>query len=186
MELNERDGSKGAVTLLFYPYPSFSIDRKQKMQYTFCTNHHNTVVRLLYPIPIRRGVIFLFITLNYKSRTPICDQLCESIIQLTGCGAMQPGDPLPSVRNLAQELGINPNTVQKSYRILEQQGILESIPGKGSFIARGEGAKSILRAEGAKALKEGIDTAISRGLTTEEIRELCQRYLEQKEGLSHD
>lgn len=128
----------------------------------------------------------MFITLNYKSRTPICDQLCESIIQLAGCGALASGDPLPSVRSLAQELGINPNTVQKSYRILEQQGILESIPGKGSFIARGDGAKSTLRETGRKALEEGIETALSRGLSAQEIIEICENYIRKKEGNDHD
>lgn len=128
----------------------------------------------------------MFITLNYKSRTPICDQLCESIIQMTGCGVLTSGDPLPSVRNLAQELGINPNTVQKSYRILEQQGILESIPGKGSFIARGDGAKNTLRVLGKKALEEGIEAALSRGISPTEVRTICENYLTKKEGISND
>lgn len=129
----------------------------------------------------------MFITLNYKSRTPICDQLCDSIIQLAGCGVLASGDSLPSVRSLAQELGINPNTVQKSYRILEQQGILESIPGKGSFIARGDGARVTLRETGRKTLEAGIETALSRGLSPEEILQICESYLSnKKEGNAHD
>lgn len=128
----------------------------------------------------------LFITLDYKSRTPLCDQLCESVIRLAACGAMAPGDQLPSVRSLAQELGINPNTVQKSYRILETQGIIESIPGKGSFLSRRDTARDRLRATGIQALEEGIQTALDRGVTSAEIMERCEAYLKQKEGQSDD
>lgn len=163
----------------YFSFLIFPLDNRCTNSYTNCISNHHTVKQH------DRGES-LFITLNYKSRTPICDQLCESIIQLAGCGAMAPGDPLPSVRSLAQELGINPNTVQKSYRLLEQQGILESIPGKGSFIARGDGARDTLRSIGEKALEEGIDTALSRGLTPQEIRCLCDDYLTKKEGQSND
>lgn len=128
----------------------------------------------------------MFITLNYKSRTPICDQLCESIIQLAGCGVLAPGDPLPSVRSLAQELGINPNTVQKSYRTLEQQGILDSIPGKGSFISRSHKVQTNLRAVGFKALDEGIEMALRRGISPADIQQHCQDYFTMKEGQPND
>ncbi len=129
---------------------------------------------------------FLIITLNYKSKTPLCDQLCESIIRLAACGALPPGESLPSVRSLAQELGINPNTVQKSYRMLEQQGVIESVPGKGSFIAQGKAAQQRLRNTGVAALEEGIQTALDRGISPEEIPQICAEYLKKKEGTTHD
>lgn len=128
----------------------------------------------------------MFITLNYKSRKPICDQLCESIIQLVACGAMAPGEQLPSVRSLASDLGINPNTVQKSYRILEHDGVIESVPGKGSFVARENNARSQLRSGGRKLLEEALQTALDRGLTPAELLSICQAYLSKKEGNPHD
>lgn len=127
---------------------------------------------------------FLFITLNYKSKTPLSDQLCEAIIQLSACGGLSPGEALPSVRALAQELGVNPNTVQKSYRMLEQQGVIESVPGKGSFVAQGNAALERLRASGRAALEQAIQTALNWGLSPVEVARICAEYLEQKEGAS--
>ncbi len=129
---------------------------------------------------------FLLISLNYKSKTPLCDQLCESVTQLSACGVLSPGDALPSVRSLAQELGVNPNTVQKSYRMLEQQGIIESVPGKGSFIAQGGAARQRLRESGRQALENGIQTALDRGLRPPEVSQICADYLKKKEGSTDD
>lgn len=128
----------------------------------------------------------LIITLNYKSKMPLCDQLCASVIQLAVCGALAPGEALPSVRALAQELGVNPNTVQKSYRMLEQQGVIESVPGKGSFLAQGDAARQRLRASGQQALEQGIQTALDRGLQPVEVARICADYLKKKEGSSDD
>ena len=128
----------------------------------------------------------MFISLNYKSRTPLCDQLCESVIRLAACGGMAPGEQLPSVRSLAQDLGINPNTVQKAYRLLEQQGVIETVPGKGSFLSQQNGAREQLRASGLKALTQGIQTALDRGVSPEEITVFCAEYLQKKEGNLHD
>lgn len=128
----------------------------------------------------------LFITLNYKSKTPLCDQLCESVIRMAVCGGIAPGEALPSVRALAQELGVNPNTVQKSYRMLEQQGIIESVPGKGSFLSQNSAAVDYLRRTGRTALEEGIQTALNRGLSPVEIAQVCAEYLKKKEGSAHD
>lgn len=129
---------------------------------------------------------FLPISLNYKSKRPLCDQLCESVTQLVACGGLAPGDALPSVRSLAQELGVNPNTVQKSYRMLEQRGIIESVPGKGSFIAQGGAARERLRQSGREALEDGIQTALDRGLHPVEVAQICGEYLKKKEGSTDD
>jgi GntR family transcriptional regulator len=86
------------------------------------------------------------------------------------------------VRSLAQELGINPNTVQKAYRMLEQRGVIESVPGKGSFISEQDEAREQMRASGWKALEKGLQTALDRGISTEEIAGFCVDYLNRKEG----
>jgi GntR family transcriptional regulator len=128
----------------------------------------------------------LFITLNYKSKTPLSDQLCDSIAQLAACCGLSPGEALPSVRALAQELGVNPNTVQKSYRMLEQQGVIESVPGKGSFVAQGDAARERLRTAGRAVLEESIQKALNWGLSPVEIARICGEYLEKKGGTRHD
>lgn len=80
-------------------------------------------------------------TLDYKSRKPLYDQLCESVERMAACGVLTQGCRLPSVRVLAEELAINPNTVQKAYRMLERNGIIQTVPGKGSFLAGRDEAK---------------------------------------------
>ena len=74
-------------------------------------------------------------TLDTRSRVPIYEQLIEQLKRLMMRDVLQKDEQLPSVRSLAQELTINPNTIQKAYRELEREGFIYSIPGKGSFVA---------------------------------------------------
>ena len=73
--------------------------------------------------------------LNYRDGRPIYEQVRDGLRQLLVTGAIQPGEKLPSVRQLASQLAINPNTIQKAYEALEQEGYVYSVPGKGSFAA---------------------------------------------------
>jgi GntR family transcriptional regulator len=73
--------------------------------------------------------------LDIRSRVPIYEQLVEKWKELIIHEVYQPDQQLPSVRVLAQELTVNPNTIQKAYRELEHQGYIYSIPGKGKFVA---------------------------------------------------
>ena len=74
------------------------------------------------------------IQVDVKDRKPIWEQLVENIKTLVVCGAMHPDEQLPSVRALAGELAINPNTIQNAYAELERCGVVYSIPGRGSFV----------------------------------------------------
>lgn len=73
-------------------------------------------------------------TLDYRDARPIYAQICDGIREQILTGILQEGDRLPSVRELATQLTINPNTIQRSYRQLELDGWIASVPGKGSFI----------------------------------------------------
>ncbi len=75
------------------------------------------------------------IVIDYKSRMPIYEQLVERIRTLALEGFYAPGAKLPSVRQLSAEIGINPNTVQRAYNTLVQQGVAETAAGKGIFIS---------------------------------------------------
>ena len=75
------------------------------------------------------------LTIDLKDRRPIYEQLIDQIMYLVRHGVMQPGEQLPSVRSLAGELAINPNTIQKAYAELERRGITYSVPGRGSFVS---------------------------------------------------
>ncbi|MBQ1705756.1 MAG: GntR family transcriptional regulator [Clostridia bacterium] len=76
------------------------------------------------------------IRLNSHDPRPIYEQIMENLRRLIVSGAMAPGEKLPSVRELAIQLAINPNTIQRAYRELENEGYIVTLPGKGSFVAR--------------------------------------------------
>ena len=73
------------------------------------------------------------ISLNYRDSRPIYEQIKDGLKKLIVSGAMAPDEKLPSVRALATQLSINPNTIQRAYNELENEGFIYSIPGKGSF-----------------------------------------------------
>lgn len=75
------------------------------------------------------------LSINYKDPRPIYEQVRDALRQLILSGAIAPGEKLPSVRELAASLAINPNTIQRSYRELEGLGLINTVPGKGAFAA---------------------------------------------------
>ena len=72
--------------------------------------------------------------LDLKSRVPIYEQLKNKTLELIMAGVLEQDSQLPSVRSLARELGVNPNTIQKAYQDMEKEGIIYSVAGKGSFV----------------------------------------------------
>lgn len=75
-------------------------------------------------------------TIDLTSRTPIYEQIYFKIIELVIKGSLKENDQIPSVRNFAKDTGVNPNTVAKAYQELERNGIIYSLTGRGSFIAK--------------------------------------------------
>ena len=73
------------------------------------------------------------ISINYRDPRPIYEQVCAGLRKLIVSGAVPTDERLPSVRELATQLAINPNTIQRAYRALEQEGYICTVPGKGSF-----------------------------------------------------
>lgn len=73
--------------------------------------------------------------IDMRSRTPIYEQIIDSIKELVVKGVIIPGEKLPSVRDMAKDMTLNPNTVQKAYQELERQGIISTLRGKGTFIS---------------------------------------------------
>jgi GntR family transcriptional regulator len=96
--------------------------------------------------------------LNFKSGTPVYLQLVEQVKTAAASGAVQPGEPLPSIRPLAEELRVNRNTVAKAYGELENQRVIETIAGKGCFVrASSSPFKKDVR---LKLVAEKIDDAV--------------------------
>ncbi len=77
------------------------------------------------------------IHLDYRDRRPIYCQIADGFRQQIRSGILRQGERMPSVRELAAEMSINPNTIQRAYRELEADGWILSVPGKGSFVAEG-------------------------------------------------
>lgn len=75
------------------------------------------------------------ITIDYQSRAPIYEQIVERFQMLIVKGVLPPGSRMPSVRSLAVELSINPNTIQKAFAILEQEGYIFPVKGRGNFVS---------------------------------------------------
>ena len=76
------------------------------------------------------------ILIDYSDRRPIYEQVTEKIAELLIRGVLPPESQLPSVRSLAMDLSINPNTIQRAYQELERKGYTYSVPGKGSFVSQ--------------------------------------------------
>ena len=107
--------------------------------------------------------------LDYRDIRPIYAQITDGVRQQISAGVLQKGDKLPSVRELAVELSINPNTIQRAYRELEIQGWIASVPGKGSFVC---GVPKSTLSEEAKLLAEFDAVAqklLAMGVTPEEL-----------------
>lgn len=75
------------------------------------------------------------ITIDYQSRAPIYEQIVEKFQMLILKGVLPPGSRMPSVRSLAVELSINPNTIQKAFTVLEQEGYIFPVKGRGNFVS---------------------------------------------------
>lgn len=109
------------------------------------------------------------ITIDYKSNVPINDQIVNGIIRLCALEVLKPDDKLPSVRNLALQLGINPNTVQRAYSILEQRGIIYSVSGKGSFISEEANLYASLKQTAKEEFCRILKETLAVGITKEEL-----------------
>ena len=123
------------------------------------------------------------IILDYKDRRPIYEQVAEKLEELMLLGILGENEPLPSVRSLAMELSINPNTIQRAYAELERQGYIYTVKGKGSLAEN-----SVMKEKRKKDLliqvSEVIDEAIRLGISGEEIKNMVeiQYQAAEKEG----
>ena len=109
------------------------------------------------------------VTLNYRDARPIYTQIVDGFREQITAGVLLPGEKLPSVRDLATELAINPNTIQRAYRQLESEGWISSIQGKGCFVT---GAPDAHAREQQRLLREfdHLVQALERcGISREEL-----------------
>lgn len=114
------------------------------------------------------------IILDYKDRRPIYEQVMEKLKDLMLLGVLMENQPLPSVRSLAMDLSINPNTIQRAYAELERQGYIYTVKGKGSFAAGSSDMKENKKREILKKLSEVIEDAARLGISAEDLKLLIE------------
>lgn len=106
---------------------------------------------------------------DFASRIPIYEQLCTNIIKLASAGVIKSGDKLPSVRTLASQLGVNPNTVAKAYRELENDGYIFSTVGRGSFLTDKLSVNSAQKMLAVDKFKGAVSDAYTFGVSKEQL-----------------
>lgn len=125
------------------------------------------------------------IQLDYKSGVSICDQIVNGFIRLKALGVLEGGSQMPSVRALASQLAVNPNTVQKAYAILENDGVIYTVKGKGSFLSDDERAHNAVHNSAMANFRAAVKMANELGLTQEELNRIIAEEYE-KGGKAND
>lgn len=99
------------------------------------------------------------IVIDYKDRRPIYEQVVERFQELIVRGVMEPGEQMPSVRSLAMELSINPNTIQRAYAELERRGFTYTVKGRGSFVSARDDFLSYKQKEVLECFRKDVEDA---------------------------
>lgn len=111
------------------------------------------------------------IYIDYKDRRPIYEQIVERFQMLIVKGVMEPDSQIPSVRELATTLAVNPNTVQKAYAILEQNGFIYPVKGRGNFVTGGERLVKEKQQTHLKEFWKVVQQAEELGIAQEKLQE---------------
>lgn len=122
------------------------------------------------------------ININFRDSRPIYEQVKTTLRKLIVSGAMSPDEKLPSVRELASQLAINPNTIQRAYRELKQEGYIISIPGKSSYANLSAQVDEGRKKELLTAMDEIVAELLYLGVTPDEL----DRRIREKEAARHE
>lgn len=117
--------------------------------------------------------------LNPSSGIPLYIQLIEQVKHAVETGAIRAGERLPTIRKVAEDLVMNPNTVVRAYRELERDGVLELKHGSGAFIKESAGARARLIRRAQGVIQPAVERLLAMGLTDEEIRRVFENEMAQ-------
>lgn len=137
------------------------------MYCTIYTNTENTVPKEV-----------IMININMQSKFPIYEQLYNHIVKMVSMDIMLPNQKLPTVRSLARELSINPNTVQKAYQLLERDNIIYSVSGKGSYISEKSNAENKKNIIAVIKINDVLKELNSIGITKSDVISIVEKYFE--------
>jgi GntR family transcriptional regulator len=117
--------------------------------------------------------------LNPSSGIPLYLQLMEQVKHAVETGALREGDQLPTIRKVAEDLVMNPNTVVRAYRELEHEGVLELKHGSGAYIREAAGTRARLIHKAQTVVQSAIERLTALGLTEDELRRAFENELAQ-------
>jgi GntR family transcriptional regulator len=120
---------------------------------------------------------------NPSSGIPLYLQLMEQVKHAVETGALREGDRLPTIRKVAEDLVMNPNTVVRAYRELEHEGVLELKHGSGAFIKATADGRARLVHEAQKVMHSAVERLLARGLSNDELRRVFENELAQADAL---
>lgn len=112
------------------------------------------------------------IRLDYRDARPIYEQVRDGLRSLMVTGVLAAGEKLPSVRSLATELAINPNTIQRAYSQLETEGYVYTVSGRGTFVCEAPGAEPAAAGGGHRRVQPLMEELRDLGMTREEWTDL--------------
>jgi GntR family transcriptional regulator len=125
--------------------------------------------------------------INFDASIPIYQQIIDQVRKAVARGELKPGTKLPSQRELARSLQVNPNTVQRAYREMEQAQLVETLRGQGTFIRDNPSLfKGIQRQMAQELLDNFLREMRSIGFTHEEILELIKKELRERRQAFHE
>lgn len=125
------------------------------------------------------------IVLDYRDKRPLYEQVEEKLTELIAKGVLQEDEKLPSVRTLAIELSINPNTVQRAYKELETSGFIYTVQGRGNFVSNSDSWVDSKQMQIIKEIEELLLQAMKFGVTRDKILEIIDRVCK-KEVINND
>lgn len=126
------------------------------------------------------------IVIDYKDRRPIYEQVVERFQDLIVKGVIRAGEQMPSVRSLAMELAINPNTIQKAYAELERRGFTYTVKGRGSFVSAREEFLEYTRKEVLESFRGDVDDAKNLQIAKTVLTEIIDRCYEEAGGFPEE
>ena len=118
--------------------------------------------------------------INYQDNRPVYEQIVDQYRELILYGIMEPGEQMPSVRSLAAELSINPNTIQKAFAELEHQGYIYSERGRGSFVRQSESLVESRIGEISDEMRALVTQAMKLGLDRQAIEKMFEKILNEE------
>lgn len=130
------------------------------------------------------------ILLDYRDKRPIYEQMVEKLERLIVSGGLEQDSKMPSVRSMAVELAVNPNTVQRAYTLLEQEGYLYTVSGRGSFVAPErewrDGQLGRMLSEWVAMTRKARDAGLSREVLHEQLTAVYSRGNAENENGGED